>query len=114
MVMAAHKSLLTEGAAESAGMSTERVDRACRYVERAVDEAILPLADVLIARHGTIVCHRSYVNPGLEEQGYRLEPDSLFFGGSMTKVLVATLVMQQVEPGQPYAGKAYWPLHPGV
>ena len=64
MVMAAHKPTLTEDEAESAGMTTERVDRACCYVKRAVDEGMLPLADVLIARHGAIVCHRSYVNPG--------------------------------------------------
>ena len=91
--------VLTEGDAESVGMCPEQLERTRSFVEGAVGEGILPLADILIARRGKIVCHRSFINPKLEEKGYRLEADSLFYLASFTKPLVATLIMQQVERG---------------
>jgi CubicO group peptidase (beta-lactamase class C family) len=80
-------------------MSAEQVERTCVYVKRAVDEGVLPLADILIARYGRIICHHSYIHPPLEEKGHRLGCDRLFYLASFTKILVATLIMQQVERG---------------
>ena len=84
---------------QSAGMDAEQLERTAAYVQRAVDEDILPLADVLVARRGRIVLHRSFVNDKVAGDGHRLEPDSLFYLASFTKPMVATLVMQQVERG---------------
>ena len=92
--------------AAAVGMCAERLERACAFVERAVVTGALPLATVLIARRGRIVAHRSYINPSLAERGYALQPDSLYYLASFTKMLVATLVMQQVEQGEIGLGQA--------
>jgi CubicO group peptidase (beta-lactamase class C family) len=90
---------LIPGDPEAAGLCSAQLDRASAYVQRAVEEGILPLADILIARHGKIACHRSFIHPKLVEEGYHLNPDSLFYLASFTKIFVATLIMQQVERG---------------
>src|SRR5258708_4925179 len=99
MLATIEKPDLTDGAAESAGMSPEGIVRVEEYVRRAVDAGVIPLADVAIARRGTLVCRGSFVNPELVARGYRLSADSLYYLGSFTKVFVATLILQQVERG---------------
>lgn len=90
---------LTPGDPESAGLCSIQLDRASEYVQRAVEEGILPLADILVARCGKIACHRSFVNPQLQQEGHALDTHSLFYLASFTKSLIATLIMQQVERG---------------
>jgi serine-type D-Ala-D-Ala carboxypeptidase len=84
---------------QQVGMSSQQLDRAAAYVERAVNEGILPLADVLVARGGTIVLHQSFVNSEVTRAGHELRDDSLYYLASFTKPLLATLIMQQVERG---------------
>jgi CubicO group peptidase (beta-lactamase class C family) len=91
---------LAPGPPEAAGVAPEGVRRAEAYVRQAVTAGVLPLADVALVRRGTLVWRASFVNPALAAQGYRLEPASLYYLGSFTKVFVATLIMQQVERGQ--------------
>lgn len=89
---------LVAGEASSVGMSEARIERACSYVEQVVQEGSLPLAEVLIARRGTVVCHRHFVNPNVKDMEFGIE-GSAYYLASVTKLLVATLVMQQVEMG---------------
>lgn len=84
---------------ESVGMSGEQLERTAAYVQRAVDEGILPLADILVARRGRTVLHRSFINDKVAGDGHRLGSESLFYLASFTKPMVATLVIQQVERG---------------
>jgi CubicO group peptidase (beta-lactamase class C family) len=93
------KPILTVGDPETVGMSSEQLERTRLYIERAVQEGVVPLADILIARHGKIVCRHSAMHPQLAERGLGLKPDSLFYLASFTKIFVATLFMQQVEWG---------------
>src|SRR3954464_14691880 len=99
MLPAITKPSLTPGPPESAGVSSEGIRRAEEYVQRAVEAGVLPLADIAIVRWGTLVCRATFVNPELAARGYRLDAESLYHLCSITKLFVATLVMQQVERG---------------
>ena len=90
---------LSEVQPEAVGMSSEQLERAGEYVAGKVEDGTLPLAVVLVGRHGKVAFQRSYVNPGVAEQGHGAEPDAVFMLASFTKPLTATLVMQQVERG---------------
>jgi CubicO group peptidase (beta-lactamase class C family) len=90
---------LRSGPPESVGVSAEGIRRAEAYVRQAVDAGVIPLADVALVRRGTLVWRASFVNPELAACGYRLDPASLYYLGSITKLFVATLIMQQVERG---------------
>jgi CubicO group peptidase (beta-lactamase class C family) len=81
-------------------MSLDRIRRAEDYVRQAVDAGVLPLADVALVRHGTLVWRASFLNSELAARGHRLDIDSLYYLGSFTKIFVATLIMQQVECGR--------------
>lgn len=91
--------VLSTGTPQSAGMDPAQLARTAAHVREAVEEGVLPLADILVARRGRIVLHESFVNPRVAAAGHRLAADSLFYLASFTKPLVATLVMQQVERG---------------
>lgn len=100
MVGTTHLPVLSDDSPESAGMSRERLDRAADYVARMVTDGVIPLAEILVARHGKIVMHRSFVHPRLSDQGTYIAPNSIFPLASFTKVLTATLVMRTVEMGR--------------
>jgi CubicO group peptidase (beta-lactamase class C family) len=91
---------LEAGSPESAGVSSEGIHRAEAYVQQAVDAGVIPLADVALVRRGILVGRASFVNPDLAARGYGLNPTSLYYLGSFTKIFVATLIMQQVERGR--------------
>jgi CubicO group peptidase (beta-lactamase class C family) len=88
------------GPPESTGVSSEGIRRAEEYVQRAVEAGVIPLADVAIVRRGTLVSRASFVNPELVARGYRHDAASRYYLCSITKVFVATLIMQQVERGR--------------
>ena len=90
---------LSHGKPESVGMAASQLNRTADYVMRAVDEGILPLAEILVARRGTIVCHERFVHPEVAAEGHSLDDSSLYYLASFTKPMVATLLMQQVEAG---------------
>ena len=90
---------LHPGTPQEAGMSERQLDLAAEYVAGKVLEGTLPLAEILVARRGRIVHRSSHVHRRLQEEGVRIEPSSIFALASFTKVLTATLVMQQVERG---------------
>jgi CubicO group peptidase (beta-lactamase class C family) len=91
---------LIPGPPESAGVSSEGIRRAEEYVQRAVEAGVIPLADVAIVRRGTLVSRVLFVNPELVARGYRHDAANRYYLCSITKVFVATLIMQQVERGR--------------
>ena len=100
MVGTEQSPVLSEASPESAGMSRRGLAGAADYVSEMVTNGVIPLAEILVARHGKIVLHRSFVHPRLADQGIHLAPDSIFSLASLTKVLTATLVMRTVEMGR--------------
>ena len=106
MLPGSTKPSLTPGPPESAGVSSEGIRRAEEHVRRAVEAGVIPLADVALVRRGILVWRASFVNPDLAARGYRLDAASLYYLCSITKVFVATLIMQQVERGRVYLDPA--------
>jgi CubicO group peptidase (beta-lactamase class C family) len=90
---------LRDGNPAEVGVSAEQLNRACRYVSESVESGRIPLAEVVVGRHGTIVGRGSWVNPSVAARGLAIRPDTAYYLGSFTKIFVATLVMQQVERG---------------
>jgi CubicO group peptidase (beta-lactamase class C family) len=90
---------LRVGNAAEVGIAAEQMDRACRYVEASVVSGRVPLAEVIVGRHGSIVARGSWVHPTVAAQGLAIRADTAYYLGSFTKIFVATLVMQQVERG---------------
>ena len=100
MLPAIEKPVVSPGAPESVGVSSEGIRRAAAYVRQAVEAGVLPLADVALVRRGTLVWRDSFLNSELAARDYRVDADSLYYLGSFTKIFVATLVIQQVEQGR--------------
>ena len=100
MVDVVQAPVLKEADAEFSGMDSEQLERAADYVAGKVRDGAIPLASILVARRGKIVLRRAFVHPRLADEGVRVEPDTIFRLASVTKVLTATLVMQNVEMGR--------------
>jgi len=84
---------------QAVGVSRDRLGRVKEYLSRTVGEGALPIADVVIIRHGVRVYRDRIVHPSLPVRGHDVGADSRYYVGSFTKIFVATLVMQAVERG---------------
>jgi len=84
--------------AEQVGLSTERLGRLSRHLERLLDEGRTGGFQVLIARHGKVVMHE---NLGMADREARrpITDDTLFRIMSMTKPIVGVAMMQLYEEG---------------
>lgn len=90
---------LRHGTLQETGMLPERIDRARDLCAQWVKSGHTPAIVALVARRGVIVLHEAFgkLRPGNDSPPVRL--DTIFPIMSITKPLVATLVMQLVEDG---------------
>ena len=86
-------------AAESAGFSPERLERLDRHLRGYVERKEIPGAVALIARHGTVVYHKSF---GLRdvEANAPMSNDVVFRIASMTKPITSVAAMMLWEEGR--------------
>jgi CubicO group peptidase (beta-lactamase class C family) len=90
---------LRSGSAKEAGMLPDRIDRARDLCAGWVKSGHTPAIVTLVARRGVIVLHDAFgkLRPG--DDSPLVQIDTVFPTMSITKPMVATLVMQLVEDG---------------
>ena len=90
--------MLKEGAPESVGMSSERLDRIDRVINQYVDNQWISGATGIIARHGKIVYHRSFGMRDIEK-GEPMQNDDIYRIASMSKAITTVAAMMLYEEG---------------
>jgi CubicO group peptidase (beta-lactamase class C family) len=90
--------VLADASPESAGVSTERLARLDRFIQRYIDDKELNGATALILRDGKIVYHKAFGFSDLEK-GKPMRKDDIFRIASMTKPIVSVAAMMLVEEG---------------
>jgi CubicO group peptidase (beta-lactamase class C family) len=90
---------LTSGTPESAGMSSERIDRIDAMCQEAVKSGDLPGIVALVARNGKIVFHEAY---GMADNtsSRKMKEDDIFRIASQSKAITSTAVMMLWEEGK--------------
>jgi len=90
---------LTEGSAESVGMSEERLALIDTMCQEAVDESQIPGVVALVARNGKIVYYKAF---GMADNADKrvLKRDDIFRIASQTKAVTSTAVMILWEEGK--------------
>jgi CubicO group peptidase (beta-lactamase class C family) len=84
---------------ETAGMSSERLERISKAVQQSIDDKRITGAVTLVARHGHVVWFKAQ---GLSdrEAGKPMRADSIFRICSMSKPITSTAVMMLYEEGK--------------
>jgi CubicO group peptidase (beta-lactamase class C family) len=90
---------LRPGEPNEAGMLPERIDRARELCAGWVASGHTPALVALVARRGVIVLHEAFGKLRPEPDSPPVERNTIFPIMSITKPMVATLVMQLVEDG---------------
>lgn len=90
---------LKHGTPESAGMSSERLERVTDVMQGYIDEGELAGIHVLVARRGVIVYDNAVGTRGLDDER-PLEKDALYRIYSMSKPITAVAAMQLYEKGK--------------
>ncbi len=89
---------LTEGVAESVGMSSERLQRIDAFLQKAVDQKEIPGAVAIICRNGKIVYQKAFGSAD-NTTGRAMKTDDVFRIASMSKAITSTAVMMLWEQG---------------
>ncbi|NBC04122.1 MAG: serine hydrolase [Bacteroidetes bacterium] len=89
---------LSEGVAEDAGMSNERLSRIDDMIQNVIDQNQIPGAAALVARDGEIVYKKAF-GMADNEAGRELRTDTIFRIASQTKAITSTAVMMLWEQG---------------
>jgi CubicO group peptidase (beta-lactamase class C family)/enterochelin esterase-like enzyme len=97
--MGAEPRTLTPGTAKEVGFDAERLDRALKFVEGAVDSGRIDGAGVLVARRGIVVAHRAYGTADLEKKR-PFATDTIYPIASISKPIAATAAMILVDEGR--------------
>src|SRR5690606_17084175 len=82
---------LGEGAAETVGISTLRLDQIDSMLKESVKSGQVPGVVALIARDGKIVYHEAH--GAANEKGRPIKKDDIFRIDSQTKAITSTAVM---------------------
>lgn len=94
-----HKSPpLTEGVAESVGMSSERLKRVDAFLQKSIDQKEIPGAVAIVCRNGKIVYHKAFGSAD-NLAGRAMKTDDIFRIASMSKAITSTAVMMLWEEG---------------
>jgi len=96
---AARPQALPAGAAESVGMSAQRLARISEVLKQEVEQGNLPGAVVMVGRKGRLV-YSDAVGFQNRESGQPMSMDAIFRIYSMTKPLVSVAAMMLVEEGR--------------
>ena len=84
---------------ETAGMSSERLERISKAVQQSIDDKRLAGAVTLVARHGHVVWFKAQ-GMSDREAAKPMRPDSIFRICSMSKPITSTAVMMLYEEGK--------------
>ncbi len=89
---------LSKADPESAGMSSERLARIDKAIEKSIRNNEIPGAVALVARNGKIVYHKAF---GMADNasGRAMKKDDIFRIASQTKAITSTAVMMLWEEG---------------
>jgi CubicO group peptidase (beta-lactamase class C family) len=94
-----HKSPpLTEGVAESVGLSSERLKRIDVFLQKSIDQKEIPGAVAIVCRNGKIVYHKAFGSAD-NTTGRAMKTDDIFRIASMSKAITSTAVMMLWEEG---------------
>jgi CubicO group peptidase (beta-lactamase class C family) len=91
-------SSITEGVAESVGMSSERLKRIDAFLQKSVDKKEIPGAVAIVCRNGKIVYHKAFGSAD-NTAGRAMKTDDIFRIASMSKAVTSTAVMMLWEQG---------------
>ncbi|HXR32449.1 MAG TPA: serine hydrolase domain-containing protein [Verrucomicrobiae bacterium] len=84
---------------ETAGMSSERLERISKIVQQSIDDKRIAGAVTLVARHGHVVWFKAQ-GMSDREAGKPMRTDSIFRICSMTKPITSVAVMMLYEEGK--------------
>ncbi len=90
---------LSDGSAENAGMSPERLERISHMLEDAVAGGNIPGAVALVVRDGKIVYHKAFGMADIQS-GRSFTTNDIFRIVSQTKAITSTAVMMLWEEGK--------------
>ena len=91
--------LLKEASPESAGMSSERLQRIDKVLQEYVDKKWIAGGSAIIARDGKIVYYKSLGYDDTENK-VRLKRDAIFRIASQTKAITSVAIMMLYEEGK--------------
>jgi CubicO group peptidase (beta-lactamase class C family) len=91
--------LLKEAAPESAGMSTERLQRIDKVLQEYVDKKWIAGGSAIIARDGKIVYYKAIGYDDIESKA-KLKRDAIFRIASQTKAITSVAIMMLYEEGK--------------
>lgn len=83
---------------ESAGMSSERLDRYASFLKQEIEDGRIPGAVSLVARKGQIVHQDAFGYSDLADKN-SMRQDQIFFIQSMTKPIISVAFMMLYEEG---------------
>jgi CubicO group peptidase (beta-lactamase class C family) len=89
---------ITEGVAESVGMSSERLKRIDAFLQKSIDKKEIPGAVAIVCRNGKIVYHKAFGSAD-NTAGRVMKTDDIFRIASMSKAITSTAVMMLWEEG---------------
>ncbi len=89
---------LTDGGAESVGMSSERLKRIDAFLQKSVDQKEIPGAVAIVCRNGKIIYQKAFGSAD-NTTGRAMKTDDIFRIASMSKAITATAVMMLWEEG---------------
>jgi CubicO group peptidase (beta-lactamase class C family) len=89
---------LSDGQAESVGMSSERLKRIDAFLQKSVDQKEIPGAVALICRNGKIIYQKAFGSAD-NAAGRAMKTDDIFRIASMSKAVTSTAVMMLWEEG---------------
>jgi CubicO group peptidase (beta-lactamase class C family) len=84
---------------ESVGVSTERLGRLDKFVQKYIDEGRLNGTTGIILRDGKIIYHKAFGQSNVETKA-AMQKDQIFRIASMTKPIVSVAVMMLWEEGK--------------
>jgi CubicO group peptidase (beta-lactamase class C family) len=87
---------LTEGVAESVGMSTERLQRIDAMLQKSIDQKEIPGAVAIVCRNGKIIYQKAFGSAD-NTAGRAMKTDDIFRIASMSKAVTSTAVMMLWE-----------------
>ena len=90
---------LSDATPESAGMSTERLNRIDAMCKTSVEDGDLPGIVALVARKGKIVFHEAY-GMADNQSSRKMNKDDIFRIASQSKAITSTAVMMLWEEGK--------------
>jgi CubicO group peptidase (beta-lactamase class C family) len=83
---------------ESVGLSTERLDRLSRFLDKEIEDKDIPGAVSLIFREGEVVYFATHGYQNAPE-GSPMPEDAIFYIQSMTKPIISVAIMMLYEEG---------------